>query len=82
METYPGQSVEYVVVDDTRTDTRGVRLAHEGGEYDTEFYEGLLIRAAESVLSPLSWDGRDIRKHMDRTTSVTLSSYSESATHD
>lgn len=54
----PGQDVRYVVVDDeaSRTPER-VRLEFEiEGAYDPAFYATELIRACESVVSPLGWD--------------------------
>ncbi|WP_224271024.1 type B DNA-directed DNA polymerase [Haloprofundus salinisoli] len=52
----PGESVSYVVVDDEKRSRDRVALAHEEPlEYDADFYETLLLRAAESVLSPLGW---------------------------
>ncbi|ELY42852.1 type B DNA-directed DNA polymerase [Natronorubrum tibetense] len=59
----PGQSVRYVVADDDARGPERVRLPFEaGGEYDTDFYASQLVRACESVLSPLGWDRTRIRR--------------------
>jgi DNA polymerase I len=56
LAVHPGQDIEYVVVDDERTSRDRVALAHEDIEtYDADYYETQLIRAAESILSPLGW---------------------------
>ncbi len=61
----PGQSVSYVVVDDSKTGRERVRLAHEGEtEYDIEFYRRQLIRAAESILSPIGWRENTIMQQL------------------
>ncbi|ELZ12173.1 DNA polymerase I [Halovivax asiaticus JCM 14624] len=81
----PGQSVEYVVVDDgARRTSERVRLGLElGGEletgsgpdYDVEYYTTLLIRAAESVVSPLGWDRGRIRGYLAESEPVSLSAF-------
>jgi DNA polymerase I len=72
----PGQDIEYIVVDDTRRSPARVQLAHETlGEYDSEFYTELALRAGESVLSPLGWDRDRIRQHLRGTTTQTLGSF-------
>lgn len=74
-EVAPGEDVEYVVVDDKRSAAR-VQLAYETlDRYDTEFYETLLIRAAESVLSPLGWDRTRIRQYLAETTDAAITAY-------
>ena len=76
IEYFPGQSVEYVVVDDSKSSADRVRLAHETGErYDREFYETELLRAAASVLSPLGWRESDIREHLAETRDATLRAF-------
>jgi len=35
--------------------------------YDAAYYETQLVRAVESVLSPLGWDRTDIRRKFDET---------------
>jgi len=72
----PGQDVEYIVVDDSKESLDRVRLPHESvSEYDSDFYERLLIRAAESILSPLEWDRLDIRRYLASDTPTTLAKF-------
>lgn len=59
IDVYPGQSVNFVIRDDNAEPLDRVRLQFEKKEkYDPDFYIDQLIRAAESVLSPLG-PGRD-----------------------
>ncbi len=52
-DRHPGQDVEYVVVDDSKSGRARVALLHEDPDrYDTEFYRDRLCRVAESVLAP------------------------------
>ncbi|WP_254538405.1 hypothetical protein [Halomarina litorea] len=76
LQVFPGQSVQYVVVDSTRGRDR-VRLVDEAddGEYDVEFYEGLAIRATESILSPMGWREQDIRSSLSSYRDTSLSAY-------
>ena len=72
----PGQSVSYVVVDDSKKSRERVLLASEElSEYDTEFYRELLIRAAASVLSPLGWRESDVEQELGRYTESSLASF-------
>ncbi|GAA5062608.1 DNA polymerase domain-containing protein [Haladaptatus pallidirubidus] len=72
----PGQSVSYVVVDDAKQSRERVRLASEElGEYDTEFYRELLVRAAASVLSPMGWRESDIEEELGKYTESSLASF-------
>lgn len=68
MERAPGQDVRYVVVDDAKDSRERVRLPFEADGYDTEFYEELLHRAAESIVSPLGWDRYEIQRYLRGTT--------------
>jgi DNA polymerase I len=62
---HPGQDIEYVVVDDEKTSRERAALAHEEIEiYDVSYYETQLIRAVESMLSPLGWDRSEIRQEL------------------
>ena len=62
---HPGQKVEYVVVDDAKDSQERVALRTEDiHEYDTEFYRELLLRATESVVSPLGWRQSEIRQYL------------------
>jgi DNA polymerase I len=73
----PGQDVQYVVVDDSKDGRDRVRLPHEDGEaYDQAFYRQQVLRAAESVLSPLGWRQQDIEEALADRESATLSHYS------
>ncbi|WP_440769955.1 type B DNA-directed DNA polymerase [Natronorubrum sp. DTA28] len=63
IDRQPGQSVRYVVADDDARGPERVRLPFEAGdEYDTDYYATQLVRACESVLSPLGWDRSRIRR--------------------
>jgi DNA polymerase I len=65
---HPGQDIEYVVVDDEKQSRDRVALAHEEVEtYDASYYETQLIRAVESVLSPIGWNRDDIRRQLGET---------------
>jgi DNA polymerase I len=66
LTAYPGQHIKYVVVDDTKSTRDRVALAHENPHsYDAAYYETQLIRAVESLLSPLGWDRTDIQRALD-----------------
>jgi DNA polymerase I len=74
---HPGQDVRYVVVDDDRTDRDRVRLPWEDIDtYDADFYETRLIRACESVVSPLGWDRDRIRRYLADGRNLTLGAFS------
>jgi DNA polymerase I len=65
LAVHPGQDIKYVVVDDENTSRDRVALAHESIEtYDPFYYETQLIRAIESILSPLGWDRTDIKREL------------------
>ncbi len=65
LAVHPGQDIQYVVVDDEKTSREQVVLAQEEIEsYDASYYETQLIRAIESVLSPLGWDRTDIQQEL------------------
>jgi len=72
----PGQDVAYVVVDDARRGRERVRLAFEPIEgYDADFYTTLLVRAAESILAPVGWGRRRIRRELADTDATTLAAF-------
>lgn len=71
----PGQSVEFIVVDDSKRGHERVALVGEAGEYDGEYYEDLLVRACESVLSPLGWREGEVREYLAERTDASLSGY-------
>jgi DNA polymerase I len=76
LAVHPGQDIEYVVVDDEKSSRDRVALAHEAIEtYDASYYETQLVRAVESVLSPLGWDRTDIRRELSGERDAVLSSY-------
>ena len=75
---HPGQDIEYVVVDDEKSSRDRVALRHECIEtYDASYYETQLVRAVESVLSPLGWDRMDIRRRLAGTRDAELSEFDE-----
>ncbi|MFB6233440.1 MAG: type B DNA-directed DNA polymerase [Haloarculaceae archaeon] len=68
LAVHPGQDIEYIVVDDQKTSRDRVALAHEESDsYDASYYETQLIRAVESILSPLGWERADIRETLAET---------------
>jgi len=76
LSVHPGQDIEYVVVDDEKSSRERVALAHEDVEtYDPSYYETQLVRAVESVLSPLGWDRTDIRRELAETQNADLTTY-------
>ena len=78
MDKHPGENVSYVVVDDSKTSRERVRLAGEDvldGEYDTDFYRDLTIRAAESVLSPLGYSRSEIERYLTDREDAIISAY-------
>ncbi|TKX52756.1 DNA polymerase I, partial [Halorubrum sp. SP3] len=51
-----------------KTSRERVALAHEEIEsYDASYYETQLVRAVESVLSPLGWDRTEIQRELVET---------------
>ncbi len=78
VEAHPGQRVKYVVVDDARSTRDRVALAHEAPEsYDAAYYETQLVRAVESLLSPLGWDCTDVRLALDGHEAPELAAFVE-----
>ena len=72
----PGQDVRYVVVDDDPDARERVRLYFEDVDgYDPGFYVELLLRATESVVSPLGWDRADIDRYLRRGRDIGLSAF-------
>lgn len=74
-DVHPGQSVEYVVVDDSKASQDRVALIENAEQYDAEYYVGEVLRAAESVLSPVGWRERDIRKYLADREDVSLNRF-------
>ena len=76
LSVHPGQDIEYIVVDDEKSSRDRVALAHEAVEtYDAAYYETQLIRAVESVLSPVGWDRREIQQTLAETQNSRLRSF-------
>jgi len=70
----PGQSVQYVVVDNSKSSRDRVRLAiEEPTTYDPSYYAQELLRAVTSVVSPLGWDEKRIEKYHSETKGISLS---------
>jgi DNA polymerase I len=66
IDVKPGQRVNFVVRNDNADSMDRTRLDFEAqkADYDQEFYKTNLIRAAESILSPLGLDREDIRRRL------------------
>jgi DNA polymerase I len=76
VERSPGQDVHFVVVDDGARGRERVRLPFEEvGRYDADFYATLLVRACESVVSPLGWDRSDVRRYLTGEENYGLSAF-------
>jgi DNA polymerase I len=76
LAVHPGQDIEYVVVDDEKSSRERVALVHEEIEsYDASYYETQLIRAIESVLSPLGWNRSDIRRELSESRELELAHF-------
>ena len=71
----PGQSVEYVAIDDAKASRDRVALVSEADGYDVEYYVGEVVRVAESVLSPLGWREGEIRGYLANREDASLSRY-------
>jgi DNA polymerase I len=73
----PGQSVRFIVRDDDADTMDRTRLDFETqeGDYDPVFYKTELIRAAESILSPLGLDREDIRRRLSDSEKSTLQEF-------
>ena len=77
LAVHPGQDIEYVVVDNEKSSRGRVALAHEDiNAYDASYYEVQLVRAVESILSPLGWDRTDIRRELDGTQIIGITNWS------
>ncbi|WP_338728485.1 type B DNA-directed DNA polymerase [Haladaptatus sp. DJG-WS-42] len=76
MARNPGQDVRYVVVNDGARSAERVRLHFEECDsYDADYYETLLIRATESVVSPLGWNRERIRRYLRGDRQLGLSAF-------
>ena len=73
---HPGQDIEYVVIDDEKSSRERVALAHESIDtYDSSYYETTLIRAVESILSPVGWDRTEIKRTLAESRDAEITSY-------
>ena len=53
-------------------------MAHEEIEsYDASYYETQLVRAIESVLSPIGWDRTEIQREIAETRETDLAAFTE-----
>jgi DNA polymerase I len=76
ISVHPGQDIEYIVVDDKKSSRDRVALAYEAVDnYDPSYYKTQLIRAVESILSPLGWERADIHQALDETQDRCLSEF-------
>lgn len=76
LAVHPGQDIEYVVVNDEKSSRDRTALAYEEIEtYDPSYYETQLVRAVESVLSPLGWDRSEIRRELAETRELDLTAF-------
>ncbi|WP_276252511.1 DNA polymerase domain-containing protein [Halomontanus rarus] len=88
IERHPGQTVRYIVVDDDARNPERVRLEFElepdpesesesdsSPTYDSDYYANRLVRAAESVTSPLGWGRTRIRRYLADGRTVQLSTF-------
>jgi len=67
-----------VVVADEKNSRERVALSHEEIEsYDASYYETQLIRAVESVLSPLGWDRTEIRRELEEIRVPELTAFAD-----
>ncbi|WP_323191705.1 type B DNA-directed DNA polymerase [Halostella sp. PRR32] len=83
LDVEPGQSVDYVVVDDERDTRERVALAAEESEgYDADYYRDRALRAAESVLSPLGWRRGDIEAYLADREDAAVTAYGGAADGD
>lgn len=58
----PGQKASYIVRDRDAAPREKVRLEFEAENYDEDFYSEKIIEAAESILSPFSWDRSQVEQ--------------------
>ncbi len=72
----PGQTIEYIVIDDTRSSRDRVRLAtEEPATYDAAYYDQALLRAATSVLSPVGWSNERIKQQLSDVQNLLLDQF-------
>lgn len=67
---------EYVIVDDEKNSQERAALAYEDVKsYDPSYYETQLVRAVESLLSPLGWNRTDIQRELAKIRKPELMAY-------
>jgi DNA polymerase I len=72
----PGQSLKFIVADDEKKGVDRVRLGFENKEkFDEKYYIQELIRAAETVLSPLGFDRKQIKQRIQKSAKTKLQAY-------
>ena len=68
-----------MVVNDEKNSRERVALAHEEVEtYDPSYYETKLVRAVESILSPLGWNRSKLRRELSETRMPELTAFTGS----
>jgi DNA polymerase I len=76
LDVEPGQSVDYVVVDDERDSRERVALSVEDPrDYDADYYRDRSLRAAESVLSPVGWREAEIERYLADREDAAVTAY-------
>jgi DNA polymerase I len=73
----PGESIKFLVRDDNADPIDRTRLDFEVKcrDYDKDFYRTEMIRAAESILSPLGLDREDIRRRIGDCSKLNLEDF-------
>ena len=67
-----------MVVEDKKSSRERVGLAHEEIETDdASYYETQLVRAVESLLSPLGWDRTEIRRELAETREANVTAFTD-----
>jgi len=67
-----------VVINDEKSSRERFALTHEEiASYDASYYETQLVRAVESVLSPLGWDRSRIRRKLREIQSPELTAFTD-----
>lgn len=76
IDQHPGESIEYVVTDDSKTSQDRVALEYENPDsYDSQYYADELISAAESILSPIGYRRDEIEQYIEDTQDIPLSAF-------
>ena len=78
VEIMSGQELQFLVSDNERKDIDRVRLGFEdAGRYDETYYIKELVRAAETVLSPLGIKRKGIRERLEETGKARVKEYTD-----